>query len=150
MSPEGPGEDEQVEAEQYRSPEAPAKQYKYSAARPKAFMVEDAQWERIQRRVDRLEKQRGINWLLTAASTVAGIGASALLALLVLPHATTKQTELAAGVRPTLWAVGIGGLVLGVLLVATYFAMHSQREKQTADICDEMDTIHAAWKERRD
>src|SRR5688572_29586014 len=93
----------------------PSKQYQVAAPRPKAFMVEDAQWERLRERVDTLEAGRGIDWLVTAASTVGSIGVSALLALIALPQAT-EGSELSAGVKPALWAVFIGGVALAVAL----------------------------------
>jgi hypothetical protein len=126
----------------------PRKEYDIRAPRPKAFMVEVAQWDRIQLRVDDLEKQRGIGWLLPVATTIFGISASAGLALLALPRTTTEEGELAAGVEPTLWAVTIGGAVLTLALVVAWYFLRMDREDRVSDICNEMDTIREAWEER--
>ena len=126
----------------------PHKEYDIPAPRPKAFMVEVTQWERIQRRINDLEKQRGIGWLLPLATTIFGVAASAGLALLVLPSTTTAEGELASGVKPTLWAVGIGGFVLAGALVLAWNFLRKDREDRVSDICNEMDTIQEAWKER--
>ncbi len=48
------------------------------------------------------------------------------------------------GVEPALWAIGGGGVVLGLVLALLYRWMRSNRSVTATDICHEMDTIHEA------
>ncbi|HYP54823.1 MAG TPA: hypothetical protein VEQ41_00780 [Solirubrobacterales bacterium] len=126
----------------------PRKEYSVSSPRPKAFMVENAQWDRIRKRVAVMEDQPSINWLPGAASTAFSVGVSAFLAVLVIPR--SEGTQLADWIQPALWAVTAVGFVLAAALFALYRWGRRMRVMTGRDICEEMDTIHAAWQERRD
>jgi hypothetical protein len=124
------------------------KEYDVPHPKTKAFMVEDAQWERIQGRVAALEAKGGIDWLIALATMVGGIAASAGLALIALPNATRKGSELAPFVKPTLWAVVIGGAVVAIAMGLLWRHLRENKTKTASDICAEMNTIQEAWKER--
>ena len=111
-------------------------------------MVEDAQWDRIHDRVEALEAKGGIDWLMAGGTMVGGIAASAGLALLALPKATAKDGQLASSVKPTLWAVFLGGLFITVVMALLWRHLKDHKAKIASDICNEMDTIQAAWQER--
>jgi len=130
----------------YRRP-PPRKEYDVSEPKPKAFMVEDAQWDRLQGRVRELEKEPSISWLSSASWTAVTVGVSAVLAVLVLP--SSKGTKLGSGVEPALWAIAVATLVLAAVLAGVYFWAKQARRSTAADICAEMDTIHDAWVERK-
>lgn len=124
----------------------PRKDYTFRSPSPEAFMVENAHWDRLRRRVDELEKTPTGSWLISAVFTAASIGVSALLAVLVLPE--SKGTRLGEGVKPTLWAITAASLVLAAVLLGVYFWMRKARGDRGSDICDEMDTIKSgAWRE---
>jgi hypothetical protein len=127
--------------------QAPHKEYVVPSPKLKAFMVEDAQWERIKGRVSALEAKGGIDWLMAGGTSLAGIGASAGVALLVLPSAT-QGAQLDSGVKPTLWAVFIGGVVLSIVMFLLWRHLRDNKTKTASDICDEMSTIQEAWQER--
>lgn len=125
------------------------KEYDVPQSKPRAFMVEDAQWERIRGRVAALEAKGGTDWLIAGATMVFGIAASAGLALLALPSATRGSGEFAPFVRPTLWAVFISGAGLGVVMSLLWLHVKAYATKTASDICSEMNTIQEAWKERK-
>lgn len=127
-----------------------SKEYEVPQSKTKAFMVEDAQWERIRKRVSVLEAKGGIDWLIAGATMVAGIGASAGLALLALPKATKDQAELSPFVRPVLWVTLVGGLFLAAVLGMLWVHFKDDEQDTASDICEEMNTIQEAWKERED
>jgi hypothetical protein len=126
---------------------APHKEYDVSESKPKAFMVEDAQWERLQGRVKAIEEEPSISWLTNAGWTAFSVSASAVLAVVVLPQ--SKGTQLGSGVRPGLWAIAIAAFAVGVIASALYVWSKYSRRSSTTDICAEMDTIHEAWVERK-
>jgi hypothetical protein len=137
----------QGDGSSYRRP-PPHKEYDVAEPRPKAFMVEDAQWERLQGRVEELENEPSISWLSNAAWTAISICGSAVLAAIVLPK--SKGTHLGSGVRPTLWAIAIATFALALILAGVYVWAKRSRRSNTSDICNEMDTIHEAWAERKE
>jgi hypothetical protein len=122
------------------------KQYTLRRAQAEAFMVQLAQWDRIRRRVNELGTQPSMDWVLTGASTALSVGIGAVIAALALP--SSKGTTLGAGVEPTLWAVGVGGIVVGLILCGVYLRTRRMKAADSSDICDEMDTIREAWQER--
>jgi hypothetical protein len=125
------------------------KEYEVLQSKTRAFMVEDAQWDRLKGRVTALESRGGIEWLIAGATMLFGIAASAGLALVALPNATQNDSgELAPFVRPTLWAVLIGGALLALTMLLLWLHYKDDESKTAKDICSEMDTIHAAWQER--
>lgn len=131
----------------YRRP-SPHKEYVISEPKPRAFMVEDAQWERLQGRVEKLESEPSISWLTNAAWTAFSICVSAVLAVVVLP--SSKGTHLGSGVRPALWAIAGAAFVIAVALAGVFFWAKDSRRASASDICAEMDTIHDAWVERKE
>jgi hypothetical protein len=137
----------QGDGSSYRRP-PPHKEYDVAEPKPKAFMVEDAQWERLQGRVEALEGEPSISWLSNAAWTAISICLSAVLAVIVLPN--SKGTHLGSGVRPALWAIAIATLALAVILAGVYAWAKRSRRSDANDICNEMDTIHEAWAERKE
>ncbi|MFL5896063.1 MAG: hypothetical protein ACJ76Z_13255 [Thermoleophilaceae bacterium] len=142
------GSEGQAAKSGYERPPGVHKAYIVPSPEAEAFMVEDAQWKRLRGRIDAIEKRPGLGWLLTVASSAFGVGASAFLALLVLPSATGPGAELSAGVKPSLMATGIASMVLCVVFVALYFVLRKNAKLDAVDICHEMDTIHASWKQR--
>jgi len=138
---------EQGNGSSYRRP-PPRKEYDVADPKPKAFMVEDAQWDRLQGRVNELEREPSISWLSSASWTAVSVGVSALLAVLVLP--TSKGTKLGSGVEPALWAIAGATLFLAAALAGVYFWAKHAKGSTAADICAEMDTIHDAWIERKE
>lgn len=136
----------QGDGSSYRRP-PPHKEYDVAEPKPKAFMVEDAQWERLQGRVEALEKEPSISWLSNAAWTAISICVSAALAVIVLP--ASEGTHLGSGVRPALWAIAIATFALALILGGVYAWAKRSRRSNTSDICNEMDTIHEAWVERK-
>ena len=126
------------------------KEYDIQQPKTKAFMVEDAQWDRIRGRVADLEAKGGIDWLIAASTMVGGIGASAGLGLLALPKATKGQTELAPFVSPALWATFLGGVFLAIVLGRLWVHLKDKEADTASDICAEMNTIQEAWQERAD
>jgi hypothetical protein len=123
------------------------KEYEIPQPKAKAFMIEDAQWNRIRERVASLEAKAGIDWLIAIATMLGGIAVSAGLALIALPKATTEPGELAPFVRPTLFAVLIGGGIMAAALAVLWRHFRNEETAIASDICDEMNTIHEAWKE---
>ena len=126
----------------------PHKEYEVASPKLKAFMVEDAQWERIHGRVQALVSKGGIDWLMGVATLIAGVAASAGLALLALPQATMNDGNLSPSVKPILWAVFIGGVFLAVAMALTWRHLRDNKTKVASDICNEMNTIQEAWQER--
>lgn len=126
---------------------APHKEYDIASSKPKAFMVEDAQWERIHDRVEALEAKGSVDWLMALATMVGGIAASAGLALIALPRATAKE-NLDPSVKPVLWAVLIAGSVVAVTMGLLWLHLRKERSRTATDICNEMETIQQAWQER--
>jgi hypothetical protein len=124
---------------------AATKVYAQQTARPEAFMVEDAQWKRIRRRIGEIESTHAPEWLLTIASIAIGIAASAAIAYVVLPKATKHSADLAAGVRPSLISAAIAGLLVGVVLGGEYLRQRRRQAVEKTDLQDEMDTIRRAW-----
>jgi hypothetical protein len=122
------------------------KEYLIPQARPEAFMIEVSQWIRLRSRVERIGKRPTADWLTTVASTVLGIAASSLLAVIVLPQ--SGGTQLASGVKPALWSITIAGTVLGIVLLLVHRWLKSHQSYDSVDICDEMDTIQEVWLER--
>jgi hypothetical protein len=125
---------------------APHKSYRFRQSEPEAFMVELAQWKRIRTRVDSLDERHSIGWLLTAASTAGSIGVGALIAVLALP--ASGGTTLGRGVVPTLWAIAVAGIVLGLAMTGLWVWARDRDKTESSDICAEMDTVLAAWEER--
>ena len=117
-----------------------SKQYEVAESKPKAFMVENAQWKRLRGRVNALESTGNVDWLLAIATMIGGIAASAGLALLALPNATKDSGQLAPSVL-------VAGAVVAVVMVVLWVSFRSAKSKVGSDICDEMDTIKAAWNE---
>jgi hypothetical protein len=138
-------EDSREKVDSYRL----GKEYEVPHPKTRAFMVEDAQWERIQGRVASLEAKDGIDWLIALATMVGGIAASAVLALIALPNATKEGGELSPFVKPTLWVVFIGGAIVAVALALAWKHLKDNKTKTASDICAEMTTIQEAWKERK-
>ncbi len=124
------------------------KEYEIPQPKTKAFMVEDAQWERIRERVASLEAKAGIDWLIAMATMLGGIAVSACLALIALPKATTKPEKLAPFVRPTLWVVFVGAGLLAIVMAALWRHFRAEETDIASDICDEMNTIQEAWKDQ--
>lgn len=135
----------QSDGSSYRRP-PPHKEYDVSEPKPKAFMVEDAQWDRLQSRVKKLENGPSISWLSNAAWTGFSVCASAVLAVIVLP--ASEGTQLGSGVKPALWAIAGAAFFVVVILTGVYFWAKGARQSTAADICAEMDTIHDAWVEQ--
>lgn len=124
---------------------APTKRYVWQQPETEAFMVELAQWKRLQGRVRGLEDEPKPTLLLTAGWSALSVSLSAALAVVVLPD----HAQLASGVRPALWAITAAAAVLGVVLLALYRFWASKRfASEATDIANEMDTIHEAWRER--
>jgi hypothetical protein len=126
---------------------APRKEYDIAEPKPKAFMVEDAQWERLQGRVEAIEQEPSISWLSNAAWTAFSVSVSAVLAVVVLP--TSEGTHLGSGVRPALWAIAGAALFATAAAGGLYRYGKKSRRSNASDICAEMDTIHEAWVERK-
>lgn len=124
------------------------KEYEVPHPKTRAFMVEEAQWHRIRKRVESLQARGSGDWLLALATMVGGIAASAGLGLLALPQATSEKQELASFVRPALWALLIGGLVVSAAMGFLWKISRGEKGDTASDICEEMDTIQEAWKER--
>lgn len=143
MTDAAEGSSEKVES--YRL----GKEYEVPHPKTRAFMVEDAQWERIQDRVESLQTKEGVDWLIALATMVGGIAASAGLALLALPSATQEGGDLSPFVKPTLWVVLIGGGLVAAALSIAWHRLRGNTTKTASDICDEMETIQEAWKERK-
>jgi hypothetical protein len=142
MQAEAQGEDSSYR----RAP--PRKEYVVSEPKTNAFMVEDAQWERLQGRVEKIEGEPSISWLTSAAWTAISVAISAVLAVIVFPN--SKGTHLGSGVRPALWAIAGASFFLAVILIGVYFWAKKARKSTAGDICAEMDTIHDAWVERKE
>ena len=117
----------------------PAKEYTVKPAKPEGFVVENVQWERLHKRVEELESQPSVNWLSTAAWSTFSIGASAVLAVLVLPD--SEGTTLGDSVAPVLWILAAACAVLSAICTGLYFRMKKMRSTTASDICHEMDTI---------
>lgn len=118
-----------------------------------AFMVEKVQWERIRRRVGKIEASHAPEWLLGLATLAAGVAASSGIAYLALPHATQQPhgatgSVVAAGTRPTLIAACIAGAIVAAALGGLYRREHKKHGGEKSDLQDEMDTIERAWKQQ--
>lgn len=130
-----------------------AKEYPSVRVKVEAFMVETVQWKRIRRRVGEVETSRAPEWLLGLATLVAGIAASAGIALLVLPHATkaplgaSSESIIEPGTRPALFATLIAGAIVALVLGALYKREHDKHSGEKTDLQDEMDTIEKAWEQ---
>lgn len=99
-------------------------------------VVDRNRWERIERRVLRLGR-RTIDWL-AAGWAFFGVAVSAGIALLVLPHATTRSDAISPFVRPALWAAMIAGALLWVVFAAFHFSERRESNENAFDICNEM------------
>jgi hypothetical protein len=132
---------------QAASTETFTKQLNVRQGEADAMVVEMAQWDRLRKRVNDLEKRWSINWLGVGASASVGIAAAALIAVLTLPPATS-ETKIGSAVKPVLWVVFGTALVVSAALVYLANLAHGERGVLGADICDEMDTIKTAWKQR--
>jgi hypothetical protein len=124
------------------------KEYEVPHPKTRAFMVEEAQWDRIRKRVHSLEAKGGGDWLLALATMVGGIAASALLGLIALPQATQGEQELALFVKPALWALFLGGVAVALAMGLLWHFSRKEKTDTASDICEEMNTIQEAWKER--
>jgi hypothetical protein len=145
MSPGADGTERSEKLDSYQF----GKEYEVPHPKTRAFMVEDAQWERIQGRVAELEAKDSVDWLIALATMVGGIAASAILALIALPNATKDSGQLSPFVRPTLWTVSIGGAIVSAALALAWRRLKDSKTKTASDICAEMTTIQEAWKERK-
>jgi hypothetical protein len=103
-------------------------------------MVERQRFLRIRRRVKEDLGDASSSWL-AAGFTFLGISASAFLALIVLPGATTPQTALAPTVRPALWSTGVGSSVVCAVFFLVHMTQKKHRRRIADDIADEMDLI---------
>jgi len=68
--------------------------------------------------------------------------------LIALPQATQEGQELALFVKPALWALFIGGVVVALAMGLLWQFSRNDKTDTASDICDEMNTIQEAWKER--
>jgi hypothetical protein len=119
-----------------------------------AMVVEMAQWSRLRKRVDDLEKRWSINWLAAGASATAGLAGAALIAVLTIPqpersvNGKTVGTGIGPAVHPVLWVI-LAVAVLGtVALIYLARLARGERKITGSDIVNEMDTIELAWKQR--
>ena len=108
--------------------------------------VEMARWNRLKKRVEKLETRWAVNWLSAGASGSASLAASALIAALSLP--TGDKSAIDPVVQPALF-IGAGAAALLAVAFFTFFLIErSSRSQERSDIVDEMETEEDAWEQR--
>jgi hypothetical protein len=138
---------ERGDADNLAQVNAAVKKYRVPPSEPEAFMVELAQWERLERRVNALEKAKPIDWLFTVAASCATLAASAVIAVLSLPTPTSTN-GIGKSVQPVLLVLAGAAAVVALICVGLFRQFRGQRTNNATDICDEMKTIRNAWKQR--
>ena len=108
-----------------------------------SYAVDKDRWERIERRVEELGRRSSFDWL-AAGWAFFGAGLSAAIALLVLPHATTKGEHLAGAVRPILWTVTVGCAVLWFVFVVVHFSTGERGGFDAHDVRNELRVARGA------
>ncbi len=111
------------------------------------MVVEMAQWKRIHKRVDDLEKRWSIDWLAVSASASLSVAGGALIAVLTLPPAE-PSTKIGPAVKPVLWVILAVSALLSAALIYLASLARDERKVTGSDICNEMDTIKEAWEQR--
>lgn len=112
--------------------------------RADAIPIEKAKWDRIKRRVRKLDQRGSTHWLSSAASAFAGIAVSSLLAAIAIP--TGKHSEIEPWVQPGLFAVVGVSALLAVASFWFFLIERRTRQQERADILDEMETEEDAWR----
>lgn len=108
--------------------------------------VEMAKWNRLKKRVEKLETRWTINWLSAGASGSASLALSALIAALTLP--TGDESEIDPVVQPALFIGAAAAALLAVAFLIFFLVERKSRSRERSDIVDEMETEEDAWEQR--
>ncbi|MCD4727798.1 MAG: hypothetical protein K8R46_09060 [Pirellulales bacterium] len=97
-------------------------------------------WSRIYRKVKNIPKHNTI--YVTAAGSLFGLGATALLSLIPLYQ---SAQSLDAWVKPAYWIIGLAGIVL--VIITYYFAKESEDGIQSSckEVQQDMKEVHSIF-----
>jgi hypothetical protein len=106
--------------------------------------VERAKWNRLKRRIQKLDQRPNLQRLSNFASVCAAFGSAAFFAAIGLPIG--KHTGIEPWVRPGLFVFA----AFSLLVAATFHWLaqieRRRRGQERADIVDEMEAEEAAWR----